>query len=298
MFRKVVVPLMTLAAVAVLFMVVSPTGATGAERRGFRASTDRYIFGEKVTLSEPTAGSVQVYRGDVTVANVIAGDLLVLGGIVTFTGAGRVDGNLIYAASRVTNANERVRGHIWPLASLEGAAASMTKNAIVASLLLVWLLVAIVVTLMSGREIRFSSTEVRGSALHCFVLGLVAFTSFVLTAIAFSYLVPYVIGIPLLAALAVFAILTKVYGMIAVFHAVGTLVAGARSRQQLAGRKWLRGDLAMVVIGVLLLGAIRLLPVVGTLVWGLASVFGVGVALATKFGRREPWFLSWRPAEA
>jgi hypothetical protein len=298
MFRKVVVPLVTLAAVAVLFMVVSPTGATGAERRGFRTTTDRYIFGEKVTLSEPTAGSVQVYRGDVTVANVIAGDLLVLGGIVTFTGAGRVDGNLIYAASRVTNANGRVRGNIWPLASLEGAAASMTKNAIVASLLLVWLLAAVAVTLMSGREIRFSSTEVRGSALHCFVLGLVALTSFVLTAIAFSYLVPYVIGIPLLAALAVFAILTKVYGMIVVFHAVGTIVAGARTRQQLAGRTWLRGDLAMVVIGVLILGAIRLLPVVGTLVWGLASVFGVGVALATKFGRREPWFLSWRPAEA
>jgi hypothetical protein len=154
------------------------------------------------------------------------------------------------------------------------------------------------VTLMSGREVRLSSLEVRSSALHCFVVGLVALTSFVLTAIAFSYLVPYIIGIPLLAALAVFAVLTKVYGMIAVFHAIGTLVAGARSRQQLAKRKWLRGDLAMVVIGVLLLGAIRLVPVAGTIVWGLASIFGVGVALATKFGRREPWFLAWRPAEA
>lgn len=298
MFRKIVVPLMTLAAVAVLFIVVSPTGATGAERRGLGGMTDRYIFGEKVTLDEPVAGSVQVYRGDVTVANVIAGDLLVLGGTITFVGAGRVNGNLIYAASRVPNASERVRGHIYPLASLEGAAASMTKNAIVASLLLVWMLAAVVVTLMSGKEIRLSSLEVRSSALHCFVLGLVALTSFVLTAIAFSYLVPYVIGIPLLAALAVFAVLTKVYGMIAMFHAVGTLVAGSRTRQQLAGRKWLRGDLAMVVIGVLILGAIRLVPVVGTLVWGLASVFGVGVALATKFGRREPWFLTWRPAEA
>jgi hypothetical protein len=29
-----------------------------------------------------------------------------------------------------------------------------------------------------------------------------------------------------------------------------------------------------------------------------ASVLGVGVALSTKFGRREPWFLAWRPAEA
>ena len=53
----------------------------------------------------------------------------------------------------------------------------------------------------------------------------------------------------------------------------------------------------MVVIGVLLLGAIRLIPVVGTIVWGLASIFGVGVALATKFGRREPWFLEFRAAE-
>ena len=51
----------------------------------------------------------------------------------------------------------------------------------------------------------------------------------------------------------------------------------------------------MVVIGVLLLGAIRLIPVVGPIVWGIASVFGVGTALATKFGRREPWFLVWRP---
>jgi len=27
-------------------------------------------------------------------------------------------------------------------------------------------------------------------------------------------------------------------------------------------------------------------------------VFGIGVALATKFGRREPWFLAWAPATA
>ena len=112
----------------------------------------------------------------------------------------------------------------------------------------------------------------------------------------FSYLVPYLIGVPLLAALAVFAILTKVYGMIAVFHAVGTLVAGARTRDQLASRKWFRGDLAMVLTDVLILGAIRLIPVIGPVTWSLTSFFGIGVALATRFGRREPAFLVWRPA--
>ena len=168
----------------------------------------------------------------------------------------------------------------------------LQSTAVILSLLLAWLIAAIVVTLMSAREVRYSSVELRASALHCFALGLVAITSFVLTAIALNYL-PSVIGLPLLIALGVFAIVAKIYGAIAVFHALGTMIAGARSRQALDRRRWLRGDLAMVLVGVLVLGALRLIPVVGTLIWALASVFGVGTALATKFGRREPWFLMW-----
>jgi small-conductance mechanosensitive channel len=181
--------------------------------------------------------------------------------------------------------------------SLTEALSMIQQTAVMSSLLVVWLIAAIVLTLISGREIRYSSMEVRTSPLHCFALGLVAVTSFVLTAIVFDYLVGYFIGVPLLFALAVFAILTKIYGTIAVFHALGAVVAGARSRDDLARRRWLRGDLAMVIVGVLILGALRLIPIVGSIVWGFASVFAVGVALATKFGRREPWFLAWRPAE-
>lgn len=293
MYKRLVLPLTALCALVALFAVVMPTGARSEERHFTR---DTYVFGQDAKLTEPVEGSVQVYSGNVTVGNKIAGDLLVIGGTVTFVGAGYVAGDLIYGASRIEGADDRVGGHIYSLASLEGAAASMTKSAVVASLLLAWLAASVAVTLMSGREVRASSVEVRTSALHCFVLGLVAITSFVLTAIAFSYLIPFMIGIPLLAALAVFGVLTKVYGMISIFHAIGTLVAGSRSRAQLERRRWLRGDLAMVVVGLLVLGAIRFVPVVGTIAWGVASVFGVGVALATRFGRREPWFLELRIA--
>jgi succinate dehydrogenase hydrophobic anchor subunit len=178
--------------------------------------------------------------------------------------------------------------------SLNDATAMMQKTAVIASLLAIWMFAAVALTLLSGREIRYSSLEMRASALHCFALGLVAVTSFILTAIVFDYLIPFHVGIPLLFALGVFAILTKIYGTIAVFHAIGTLVAGARTREQMANRKWLRGDLAMVVIGVIILGAIRLIPIIGPIIWGLASIFGIGTALATKFGRREPWFLAYR----
>jgi hypothetical protein len=201
---------------------------------------------------------------------------------------------MLVTASIAMPAGIEVRPTDFTLAS---GLAMLQRTAVILSLLFVWLIAAVVVTLMSGREVRYSSVELRASALHCFALGLVAITSFVLTAIVFSYF-PSVIGVPLLIALAVFAIVTKIYGAIAVFHALGTVVAGARSREALERRRWLRGDLAMVVIGVLLLGAIRLIPVVGTIVWALMSVFGVGTALATKFGRREPWFLAWRPAES
>ena len=181
--------------------------------------------------------------------------------------------------------------------TLPDAVMLMQRTAIAAALLFVWLVGAVVVTLISPREIRYSSVEVRVAPLHCLLLGLVALTSFVLTGIVFSYLVPYVIGTPLLIALGVFAILTKIYGMIAVFHAIGTKLFGARSIEQMTGRRWLRGDVAMVVAGLLILGVVRLIPVVGSIAWATASVFGVGVALATKFGRREPWFLAWRSAE-
>ncbi|HEX8152960.1 MAG TPA: hypothetical protein VF698_07545 [Thermoanaerobaculia bacterium] len=291
------VPLTSILAVAVVAMLVAPSGAVGEERREMNRG-DRYFFGRNANIDQPVRGTVQVYGGMVNVADVIDGDLVVVGGDVLFERAGRVNGNVILGGGRMLNADGRVGGRVHPIASLEGAAASINKSAVAASLLVVWILAAVILTLMNGREVRFSSLEVRASALHCFALGLVALTSFVLTAIVFSYLVPYLIGIPLLAALGVFAILSKIYGMVVVFHAVGTLVAGARSRHQLAGRKWLRGDVAMVVIGALVLGIIRLIPGIGTIVWALASVFGIGVALATKFGRREPWFLEFRPVEA
>ncbi|HEX6640399.1 MAG TPA: hypothetical protein VF215_04770, partial [Thermoanaerobaculia bacterium] len=106
MYRRLVMPLMALTALLSLLAVIVPTGATGAERLG----SDTYVFGRNTTIDAPINGSLQVYNANVTIASAVAGDLLVAGGSVTFTGNGRVDGNLIYAASRITNAGDRVKG--------------------------------------------------------------------------------------------------------------------------------------------------------------------------------------------
>lgn len=295
MFKQLVMTSTTAAAVLAIALIVAPVAPGGSGDA--TPVLDQYAFGHDVVVDKPVSGNVQVVGGSADVREIIAGDLLVFGGSVVFSGRGRVRGNLIYAGGRIVNGENRVDGRVHSLTTLEGAAASMSQSAVVLTLLVGWLIAGVVLALTSGREIRLSSVEIRASSLYCLALGLVAVTSFVLTAIVFSYLIPYLVGIPLLAALGVFAVLTKIYGMVAVFHAVGTLVTGPRTPEQLASRRWFRGDMAMVVAGVLILGALRMIPVVGMIIWSLASIFGIGVALATKFGRREPWFLVWRPAE-
>ena len=85
MFRRLVVPLTAIAALLALFAVVSPTGAKGDSR----STSDKHYVDENVTIDQPVLGTVQLYGGTLMLREVIAGDLLVIGGKVTFAGRGR-----------------------------------------------------------------------------------------------------------------------------------------------------------------------------------------------------------------
>lgn len=308
-FIRLLVPLAAFAACIVLAMTITPRSVAGEPPVAAGTAKDVTVFGRETTIDRRVDGSVQVYGANAIINGEVTGDLLVFGGNIRFGANGRVFRDVIAVGGRVDEAQGKIGGRLYSTRTAGGAISILSNAAaesrglfavaalaMKASLLVLWFAVAVAGALSLGREIRFSSVEVRGSALYCFALGLVALTSFLLSAILFGYLIPFGIGLPLLTALAVIAVATKIYGMLVVFHAVGTIIAGSRTSQQLASRRWLRGDLAMVVIGLLILGAVRMIPVVGSVVWALASVFGVGVTLATKFGRREPWFLALNPA--
>ncbi len=306
-----------LVAVLVSAILLSPTGALGQERGRTAAAKGPGIVavGQNVTISEPLQGSIQVLAGSVTIDAPVHGSVIAFGADVTIHQGGRIEGDLFCLGGRLDGVGaEQVAGEVYAPASITAALEGVSRGqrpfvnatenpfslvtvALKLSLLLVWLAVAVVVTLMQGREVRMSSLEVRASPFYTFFLGMVAFTSFVLTAIVFSYLIPYLIGILLLIVLGLFAIVTKVYGMITIFHAVGWAVAGPRTHQAARARRFFRGDLAMVIVGLLILGSIRMIPVVGNVIWMTASLVGIGVTLATRFGRREPSFLAWHPAQ-
>lgn len=290
-------------ALGVVALLIAPTPAIGQiTRAARRAAEDVVSLSKSVTIDHPVSGNVVVIGGSATIEQPVDGDVVVFGGDALLENQGHVNGDVVVLGGTATGATAgRVTGDVF-VRSAESALVAgaprgvlaMLMMAVKLTLLLIWLVVTVLVCLAAGREVRQTSIEVRSSPLHTFAVGLVGYTSFILTAVLFSTLIPFLVGIPMLIVLAVFAIFAKVFGTIAVFHAVGTLVAGAKTREQLEARRFLRGDLAMTIVGLLLLGALRMIPIVGTILWGVASLFGVGAALATAFGRREPWFLTDR----
>lgn len=309
--NRALLPMGALAAFSIVLSVLTPDGTAGSLSP--RSEAPGMTFGKTVVINSPVRGDVEVLGGTVFVDESIEGNVIVFGGDVDLSPRAHVKGDVIAIGGRIRSASSsRVEGHIYTpgsvsavmeIASRGGTVLLENKSrftllgaAVSLSLLLIWFLSAIAVTLAAGRDIRQASSELRASPFHSFTVGLLAFTSFVLTAVMFSYLVPFKIGVPLLAILGLFALFTKVYGMVAVFHAIGRQIFRARTRTELEGRRWFRGDLLMVITGLAVLGLVRMIPYVGTIAWMGASIFGTGVALATRFGRREPWFLEVRTA--
>lgn len=296
--------------VACSFGVVNASMADGEPLH--RAEEKQLLsLGRDLTVTGVHDGDVQLMGAHLTIDGQVRGDVVVLAGDLELTSNARVAGDIILIGGLYRAAEEAVvEGELYlpgqlpslgrlttDKASLLGSMQhpfSLLAIALKVSLLFAWFVAALVVAMSMSREVRSSSVELRASPYHAFALGLVAFTSFVITAVVFSYLIPYFVGLFLLAVLAVFAMITKIYGLVAVFHAIGWRVVGPRTADDLSKRRILRGDLAMIMLGLFILGALRLIPFVGTIIWILASIFGIGTALATKFGRRDPWFLALR----
>lgn len=299
---------------ALLMALVTLSAAAQSEQgmyeipAGVRVTRDHTLIGQKVLLAGTMAGDLQLIGGQLELGGTIEGTLFTFGTDVVFSPGAKVTGDVTLMGGSVSGLRAdtaggelvvRTREHsaeaiadaglLGPFAG--GSTPSLFSVALQLSLLIMWLVGTVLLTLTSSREIRATSIEIRESPAYTFLLGLVGFTSFVLTAIVLSYLIPYLVGIPLLLALGAFGIFVKIFGTVAVFHALGTTVAGPRTREQLERRRFLRGDLALAIAGLLVLGLVRLVPVVGVIVWMIASIFGIGAALGTKFGRRDPWFL-------
>lgn len=274
----------------------SDTAALRLER-GSLARHQLVAIGRDLVVDGEAYGDVAAVEGSVEISGRVTGDVVVLGGDVRLLPTARVGGD-VSALGGVIRASPgaRVEGRMvsYPTASsawvtlMEGPSlglgfASRLVVGAKLALLAAWAALLLLFFAASGREVLGTADGVRREPFRSFWIGLIGVLALVLTGLFFSVFTDGLVGVPLLVLVVLLAMILKLWGMVAVFYALGEWLDRRLLHRRLR-------PLNAATLGLLVMGGIKFLPWIGVWTWTAATLIGIGAALSTKLGRREPWF--------
>jgi hypothetical protein len=245
-----------------------------------QALADIAALDGSVEISGQVTGDVVVLRGNVRLAPTarVGGDIFVVGGTIRSAPGAHAGGRMV---SYPTASNAWMTLMEGPSLGL-GFASRMVVGAKLA-LMAAWAALLLLFFATSGRQLLETADGVRREPFRSFFTGLTGVVSLVLTALFFSAFARGIIGLPLLILVVLLGMVLKLWGMVAVFYALGDWISVHLLRRRYR-------PLNAATVGLLVLGAVKFLPWFGVVAWTTATFIGIGAALSTKFGRREPWF--------
>ncbi len=264
---------------------------------GSVAESQVVALGRNVKVEGRAIAGVTAVGGSIVVSGVAEGDLVVIGGNVSLTSSATVGGDVFVLGGRIevaAGATLRGRSVAYPTAPstllvlAEGPALgfspwSPTVIGAKLALLAAWVLTLLVILAAAAPAARTTALSVSQEPLHNFTTGLVAVLALLLTVLFFSTFVGVLVGIPLLALVVLAALVLKLWGMAAVFMALGDSIWRHYSSRS--------GNLlGPPCLGVLVLGLVKFAPWLGGWAWTAATLVGVGATLNTKFGSGQRWF--------
>jgi hypothetical protein len=266
--------------------------------RGSRASQQIVAIGRDLVVDGEALRNAVVLDGEARVSGSIAGDLIVLGGDAVLSSTGHVAGDVYAFGGEVRSAGGRIDGRsvAYPgapaswLLLVEGPTIGLepfsplvlgAKLALVAA----WMAVSLLLVVTFPRPLADTAREVGAEPFRCFATGLVGVATAALGVVLTSGFASVLVGVPLTLVVVLAALVLKLWGSVAVFLALGVwlLARLGRPRAEL---------LEAIVVGLVVLGVVKLLPYAGIVVWTALTLIGMGAALRTKFGSREPWLAS------
>jgi len=266
-------------------------------RAGSVVRNQAVALGRDLVVEGRVVGDAVALNGQVRIMGEVEGDVIVLGGAAHLASSARVGGNVFVLGGVIEAAPGAIiggRSVAYPSASkawltlLEGPALGIDSSSplVVGAKLAMttaWMVLVLLFTATTGRQVLSTSQTVASEPFRCFWVGLTGVLAMVMTALFFNLFSGGLVGVPLILLVVFFAVLLKLWGMVAAFHALGAWLGSKALKRQLP-------PLNAAVAGLLVLSAIKLVPVAGLLIWHGATFIGVGAALVTKLGRRERWF--------
>lgn len=276
------------------------SGADGAPivvTGGARRSGDVVALGRAVSIDGELDGVLVVIGGSVRLRGRVTGDAILLFSKATVSGpAARVDGDLLAVGEDVAYGEgaspASVGGRIVSVAAVEAAflaelRTSPLRSASVSPLLLsfrllllaLWLAVGLLLLFVGPRRVSAAARFAQSRFLGVTAVGLSALLAGVLLSAFVLAVVPPKPAFVLVALVVAALAAAKIFGLAAIFLLVGRRLARNASRGDL-----LWGDPAALAIGLVVLGLASLVPAAGAIVWSVASLAGIGLALKTSFG--------------
>jgi len=265
--------------------------------KGSTARNQLVAIGRDLVVDGEALGDVAALQGSIEVSGRVAGDVIALGGNARLAPTAEVGGD-VYALGGTIDASPGARlggrtvsypsaGAAW-LTLVEGPAIGLSSASPIVlgakvALLAAWAALLLLFFAASGREVLGTADNVRREPFRSFFLGLSGVLAMLLTALFLSAFAGALVGVPLLVLVVLLAVVLKLWGMVAVFYALGDWIARRLFHRRIR-------PLTAATWGLLVLGALKLIPWIGIWSWTAATLIGVGAALSTKFGRREPWF--------
>ena len=239
---------------------------------GSVARQEVVAVGRDLVVAGEAMSDVVSISGSTRVTGRVAGDVIVLGGDGLLSETARVEGDVFILGGRLEAApGARIEGRSvsYPTVSsawltlMEGpslglAAWSPLVLGAKLALMAAWLALTLLLFATSGRQLLETSESVQANPGRNFVTGVAAVLAMLLTALLFSAFAAAIVGIPLLILVVLLALILKLWGLVSVFHATGYwLVARLFKKRAL--------PLNYALVGLLVLGAVKLIPPVALL---------------------------------
>ncbi len=254
------------------------------------AAPGQTAFARDIEIERPVAGRVVAVLSDVRISSRVSGDVVVWGGSVTFSPSGFVEGNLSVFGGGVTAPEGKplpVGGIVSTPGTLlrlyldemhrapwEESHALLSRGLRLVALS-AWLAVSLVLLFCFASPFARAAASAETRWPGTLLAGALGVLSLLLATVAALALLPPSLSVPIAILFGAVAVAAKVFGMGALF-----LLLGQKLVRSVAPAK----RPAALAAGLALLGAVSLLPFVGSVVWSAASVVAVGIAFLTRFG--------------
>jgi hypothetical protein len=239
-----------------------------------------------VTVLGTVDGNVSAVSGNIRIAGKVAGRTSAVGGKIEKSSGAQVSGH----SSSVGNGNwhgnfhwHRGQGDMhWDTDGGPGGLirAFWFSSAMVmvrCALLIMWVALSCAVAAIFQPALLRAQQELRQAPARCAALGFLWVILFWMLLAGFLVLSLMLIGVPLVIVLFAFDLALKIFGMTLTFSVVGQWLAKRLNHPNAS-------IYAAVFIGACALGILRIVPVLGSTIWFVAGLFGIGATLASRFG--------------